>query len=108
MFALRGLVFVQKKLSKGQHELLIVQCKERAGLIGDIGHILGKNNIIINEIKVNSEDNIVENEDHMIEIVFMVRLPSKFTNGSFFDEILNVNGVESAIWKGELGEAFLN
>ncbi|WP_352419768.1 MgtC/SapB family protein [Proteiniborus sp.] len=108
LFALRGLVFVQKKLSKGQHELLIVQCKERAGLIGDIGHILGKNNIIINEIKVNSEDNIVENEDHMIEIVFMVRLPSKFTNGSFFDEILNVNGVESAIWKGELGEAFLN
>lgn len=107
LFALRGLVFIQKKLSKGQYELLIVQCKERAGLIGDIGHILGKNNIIISEIKVNSEDNIVENEDHLIEIRFMVKLPSKFLNGSFFDEILTVHGVENAIWQGDLEEAFL-
>lgn len=107
LFALRGLVFIQKKVFRSQYKLLVVQCKERAGLIGDIGHILGKNNIIINEIKVNSEDNIVENEDNMIEISFMVKLPSKPMNESFFDEILNVPGVENAIWKEDLEKAFL-
>ncbi len=106
LFVLRGLVFIQKKLPKGQYKSLIVQCKERAGLIGDIGHILGKNDIIINEIKVSSEDNMIENEYHMIEIRFMVKLPSKFVNRSFLDDILNVYGVENAIWKGELEEAF--
>ncbi len=108
LFALRGLVFIQKKLFISQYKLLIVQCKERAGLIGDIGHILGKNNIIINEIKVNNEDNIVEGEDHMIEIIFMVKLPPKLIGESFFDEILNVHGVENAIWKGDLEKVFLS
>ncbi|SDZ03905.1 putative Mg2+ transporter-C (MgtC) family protein [Proteiniborus ethanoligenes] len=106
LFTLRGLVFIQNKLSKGPNKLLIVHCKERAGLIGDIGHILGKNNIIINEIKVNSEDNIVENGDYLIEIRFTVKLPSKFLSRSFFDEILSVNGVENAIWEGDLEKAF--
>lgn len=106
LVALRGLVFIQKRISKRQQKLLIVQCKERAGLIGDIGNILGKNNICINEIKVNNEDNIVEDDDNMIEIVFMLKLPSKPTNRAFFDEILNVYGVENAIWKGDLENAF--
>lgn len=103
LFALRGLVFIQRKLFRGKNKLLIVQCKERAGLIGDIGHILGKNSININEIKVNSD---IEAEEQMIEIRFKLKLPPKLMNESFFDEILNVNGVENAIWQGDLEKAF--
>jgi len=106
LFALRGLGFILKKVFKSQDKLLIVQCKERAGLIGDIGHILGKNNITIKDIKVSSEDNIEEDEDYMIEIRFMVKLPPQLINTSFFDEILNVHGVENATWDGDLEKAY--
>jgi putative Mg2+ transporter-C (MgtC) family protein len=107
LFSLRSLGFLHKKESKCQEKLLIVHCKERVGLIGDIGHVLGKNNINIMDIKVNSEDNIEEIEDYMIEIRFKVKLPSKPINYSFLDEILNVHGVENAIWEGNLEKAYL-
>lgn len=107
LFALRGLGFIQKKVFNNQYKLLIVQCKERNGLIGDIGIILGKNNISIKDIKVESEDNIEEDEDHLIEIRFMVKLPSKLINHSFLNEILNVHGVENAIWKEDIEKACL-
>jgi putative Mg2+ transporter-C (MgtC) family protein len=107
LFSLRSLGFLHKKESKCQEKLLIVHCKERVGLIGDIGHILGRNNINIMDIKVNSEDNIEEIEDYMIEIRFKVKLPPKPINYSFLDEILNVHGVENAIWEGNLEKAYL-
>ncbi|MDF2803784.1 MAG: MgtC/SapB transporter [Anaerocolumna sp.] len=107
LFSLRSLGFLHKKESKCQDKLLSVHCKERVGLIGDIGQILGKNNININDIKVNSEDNIQEGEDLIIEITFKVKLPSKLTNFGFFDEILNVPGVVNAAWEGDLEKAFL-
>jgi len=107
LFSLRSLGFLHKKESKCEDKLLSVHCKERVGLIGDIGHILGKNNININDIKVNSEDSIHEGEDLIIEITFKVKLPPKHINYSFFDEILNVPGVVNATWEGDLEKAYL-
>lgn len=102
LFVLRGLGFLQKRLSKRQYKILIVQCRERAGLIGDIGYILGKNDITINEIKINSEDGMAENGESILEIRFKVKLPHKFEDNGFFDDILSVDGVENAIWKGKI------
>lgn len=107
LFSLRSLGFMQKKAHKSQDKLLIVQCKERAGLIGDIGQILGKNSISIKDIKVNSEDHIEEEEDYMIEIRFMVKLPLKLKDIGFFDEISRVHGVTNAVWEGGLDKAYL-
>ena len=107
LFSLRSLGFMQKKACKGHDKLLVVKCKERAGLIGDIGQILGKNNISIKDIKVKSEDNLEVVEDCMIEIRFMVKLPLKLKDISFFDEILTVHGVVNAIWEGDLEKAYL-
>jgi len=101
LFTLKSLGVLEKKVFKGKYKQLIIQCEERAGLIGDIGHILGKNNIVIKDIKVISEDD----EDNMIEVRFMVKLPSKFSNESFFDEVLQVFGVENAIWEGDSKKA---
>jgi len=107
LFSLRGLGYILKKVFNSQNKLLIVQCKERTGLIGDIGHILGKNNIHIKDIRVSNEDNISEEEDCTTEIKFMVKLPSKITSEGFFDEIMKVSGVESVMWKGDLDKAYL-
>lgn len=110
LVALRGLGFILKKSYKSQYNLLIVQCRERVGLIGDIGQILGRNCINIKDINVDSEGHIDDDDvddDHMIEIRFKVKLPAKLINPGFFDEILKVHGVESARWKGDLEKAFL-
>jgi putative Mg2+ transporter-C (MgtC) family protein len=107
LFSLRSLGVMQKKAHKSHDKLLIVQCKERAGLIGDIGQILGKNSISIKDIKVNSEDHVEEEEEYMIEIRFMVKLPSKLKDIGFFDEISRVHGVLNAVWEGDLEKAYL-
>ncbi len=105
LFALRGLGLILKRVFKSQYKLLVVQCKERLGLIGDIGQILGKNDIHIRDIKVNTDDNIEEDEDNMIEIKFMLKLPSKIISEGFFSEIIHIDGVESAIWEGDMEKA---
>lgn len=107
LFTLMSLGVLEKKVFKAKYKELIIYSKERAGLIGDIGQIMGKNNIVIKDIKVSSADNSDEDQDYMIEIRLMVKLPSKLTNESLFDEILSVFGVESAIWEGSLEEAYI-
>ena len=106
LFSLRGLGFILKNVFKSQFKLLVVQCKERAGLIGDVGHILGKNNITIKDIKVDSEDNIEADDDSTIEIRFMLKLPPRLTDEGFLNDIAGVQGVESAIWKSELDKPY--
>lgn len=105
MLTLKSSSFIQMNVFKSQNKSLVVESKERAGLIGDIGHILGKNNIIIKDIKVNSEDHTEdhsEEDDYTIEVIFMVKLPSKPINNNVFDEILNIDGVDNIVWDGNL------
>ncbi|GAA0727811.1 MgtC/SapB family protein [Clostridium malenominatum] len=106
MIVLRNLGFLQKKKYTSPNKLLIVQCKERIGLISDIGHVLEKNNISIKDIKVNNEENNEEIEDGMMEIRFKVTLPPKLEDISFLDEILNLPGMENAMWEGDLELAY--
>lgn len=107
LFSLRGLGLILKRVFNNQNKLLIVQCKERAGLIGDIAQILGKNNINIKDIRVNNEDSFAEEEDNTTEIKFMVKLPTKYMSEAFFKDVMNVNGVENVMWKGDLDKTHI-
>ncbi|MCC5909160.1 MAG: MgtC/SapB family protein [Clostridiaceae bacterium] len=111
LFTLKSLGVIEKIVFKKKYRLLILQCQERPGLIGDIGHILGRNNIVIKDIKVISEeesdeyeDDDFEEESHVIEVHFKVKIPSKFSNKSFFDQILHTKGVEYVMWQGNKRE----
>ncbi|ABR46790.1 MgtC/SapB transporter [Alkaliphilus metalliredigens QYMF] len=101
-FTLKSLGLVENKLFKKKYKSLILQCRERPGLVGDIGHLLGKNNIIIKDIKViNEYDQYDEyDESNSIEIHFMVKIPSKFYGEKFFEELLDINGIRDAMWDG--------
>src|SRR5690554_6597847 len=41
LFSLKGLSGIEKKFFKKKDKILVVQCHERTGLIGDIGQVLG-------------------------------------------------------------------
>ncbi|ABR49221.1 MgtC/SapB transporter [Alkaliphilus metalliredigens QYMF] len=105
LFTLKSLGAIEKKLFKKKYRSLILQCIERPGLIGDIGHVLGRNHIAIRDIKVIAEDEEEDDENeegYRIEVRFMVKLPSKFTKDSFFNEICQIKGVEQAMWESDM------
>ncbi|MEW9123947.1 MAG: MgtC/SapB family protein [Thermotaleaceae bacterium] len=114
LFSLMSLGSFEKKIFVKKHRVLIVQCRERTGLIGDLGQLLGKFNIIIKDIHIlrNTEE-AYEQEDSMdeldrlgdvdiIEIQFTLKLCKNFRNEVFLQEINRICGVEQVIWHENL------
>ncbi|HZJ98375.1 MAG TPA: MgtC/SapB family protein [Tissierellaceae bacterium] len=62
----------------------------RAGLIGDIGTLFGRYNIIIKEISIVSleEDDVFKEELH-----FTIKLPHRVDLGLMIDEMILINGI---------------
>lgn len=70
----------------------------RTGLIGDIGTLFGENHISIKDIYVVSSD---EQPNGLMEVHFMVKLPSRFELESFQKDIYHIKGVKSLIFEGD-------
>ncbi|SMP44049.1 MgtC/SapB family protein [Anoxynatronum buryatiense] len=103
LFTLRSLGFVEKKFFKKKYRVLIIQFMERPGLIGDVGHVLGNNSVLIKDIRIVREDD-QDDEDELTEsslseVYFTVKLPGKFTSKRFFDDLLGISGVVFARWE---------
>ncbi len=98
--SLRGSSLTERMLFKRSFKELVIHCKERPGLLGDIDHIMCKNNIVIKDIRV-VHDSEVSDQTGEITVRFRLKLPSKFINERFFSEILIIKGVKKALWEGE-------
>ncbi|SNR97669.1 putative Mg2+ transporter-C (MgtC) family protein [Anaerovirgula multivorans] len=107
LFALMSLGVFEKRIFTKKYKVLIVQCKERTGLIGDIGQALGRHNVTIKDIKIlrNGDDDFEVDDygmnidtDHLIEIHFAVKIPKDFKSKKFFEEVKKIYGVEHALW----------
>ena len=114
LFSLMSLGVLEKKIFTKNHKVLIVQCKERPGLIGDIGHVFGKYSIIIKDIQIfrnNDEDDcekdgFIESLEMMgtpdsIEIHFAVKICKDFEMNGFLQEMSNINGIGQARWNND-------
>lgn len=103
LFTLRSLGFIEKKIFKKKYRVLIVQFLERPGLIGDIGHVLGNNNVLIKDIRIVREEELDDEDDiqepTMSEVYFTVKLPGKFTSKRFFDDLLGISGIVYTRWE---------
>lgn len=101
LITLKSMGFIERKVFKGKYKTLVVSCKKRIGLIGDVGQIFGRNNISVRDIKVSSESD----DDHVgADIYFTLKLPSKLIPEKLFDEILSIDGIKSAGWEEDLTE----
>lgn len=111
LFSLVSLGVFEKKIFTKKYKILIIQCRERLGLIGDIGQVFGNYNIIIKDIQIfrNSDDVECEKEDvlepsiiletqNLIEIHFAVKVCKDFEMKDFFDDVNRIDGVEQVIW----------
>lgn len=96
----------QTVLSK-RYKRVTVLCHERPGLIGDLGQVFGKSNIIIKDIKVNRNnvvsDNLLLNTydevESIIELVFSLVMDKEFKFDDFNLLILDIDGVAEVDWK---------
>lgn len=102
-FTLRSLGFIEKKVFKKKYRVLIIQFTERPGLIGDIGHVLGNNSVLIKDIRIVREEDYYDEDElgehTQSEVYFTVKLPGKFTSKRFFDDLLGISGVGYARWE---------
>lgn len=102
LITLKSMGFIEKKIFRNNYKSLVVNCRKRIGLIGDVGQIFGKNNISVRDIKVSTD---IDEDEGLGDIYFTLKLPSRLITAKFFDEIMSVEGILSAGWEEDLVDA---
>lgn len=80
-----------KVLGHGRGKILNIRAKNRPGLIGDIGKVLGSYNVDIVDIKLQIAEDIAD-------ITLQVASPEKFEPSSMLNEIQKLEDVKSIRW----------
>ncbi|MDW2003740.1 MgtC/SapB family protein, partial [Vibrio sp. 2304] len=91
--------FEKAVLSDINNHLLVIG-KERSGLIGEIGTILGNNNITIKKMDIN-EIGKLESGENLIEIDLFIRRSIAKNDYDFLESLKEIEGVESVEIKGK-------
>lgn len=98
LITLMSLGIFEKQLFSGKYKCLEIKGKNKMGLIGEIGTVLGNNDIIIKDITIlNSEEELLSDDEDIsdiIEIRIMIKLPSHFSESRFFYEMKRVKGLK--------------
>jgi putative Mg2+ transporter-C (MgtC) family protein len=97
LFTLITLGLLEKRFIKNKYRVLIVQCEEKPGKIGEIGQTFGRHNISIKDVKIIS-DGDVEDSLSSIEIHFAVKIPRNLNRGQFYEDILKIPGIDWVMW----------
>ncbi|HLR36223.1 MAG TPA: MgtC/SapB family protein [Tissierellales bacterium] len=98
LFTLISLGSIERKISKTKYKKLEIIGTNRSGLIGEIGILLGKHNMVIKDIYIVDSEIEDDEEDILIEIHFMIKVGKDFNPVGFFKEIYEIEGILEAIF----------
>lgn len=90
LFFLRNSKSFEKTLLKSSFKNIEIIGLTRAGLIGDIGTLFGRNNIIIKDISI---INIEDGEESKEELVFTLKLPHHIDLINIMEELGKIKGI---------------
>lgn len=98
LFTLMSLRPIEKRIFERKYKTLEIISTNRPGLIGEIGVLLGKHDIVIKDINI--VDSEIEDEEECIimEVHFMVKVGKTFNTNNFFREIYEIDGVFEAVF----------
>lgn len=98
LFTLMSLMPIEKRIFERKYKRLEIISTNRPGLIGEIGVLLGKHDIVIKDINI--VDSEIEDEEECIimEMHFMVKVRKTFNSNNFFREIYEIDGVFEAVF----------
>lgn len=98
---------IEMKLVSSKYKVISIVCRERPGLIGDLGHVFGKHGILIMALKINKnmikEDTLSRaltghEQYDKIELEFSLKLNRQYNFEEFNEVIIHVPGVEEISW----------
>lgn len=101
LIVLMSLGFFEQRFFTKRYKTFEVIGTNRPGLIGDIGTLFGKNHVSIKDIAVISSS--YEDDDNyygLMEVHFIVKIPSNFNLNFFVVEIYRILGVKSLVFEG--------
>lgn len=100
--SLSRLNLVEQKIHIKDRKILKVRCLERPGIIGDIGTLMGQNQILVKEIFFDDkeEESLEANGDegNIVTIKFYLVIHKHFDEATFSAMVLNIKDVKSITW----------
>lgn len=99
LISLLSLGSLEKKAFKSHYRNMHIVARERLGLIGEIGTLMGENKISIKQIQITP---LSEEGSSEIDIYLMLKLPYKCYTEYLITAIGKIEGVQSVNWEGEL------
>lgn len=99
--SLSRLNLVEHKIHIKDRKVLRVKCIERPGIIGDLGTLMGQNQVLVKEIIFGDKiDESLESsaEEDIVEIKFYLVIPKHFDESTFSAMVSNIKGVRSVKW----------
>lgn len=110
LFSLMSLGVFEKKILTKIYKVLVLDCIERPGLIGDLGHAIGEHKMIIKDIRIIRNESEVEDEDiygfnesleteEEITVHLALKIPKGMDVFNFIQEVNKIPGVKKSFWK---------
>lgn len=107
--SLTSLGKIEGKFTNKKQKIVSLQCRERIGLIGELGQVLGSLNIIIKDIKITRKeveytyanefgDFSDDMENELIELEFKLMSRKEFDINEFNAQIAEIQGVKQIRW----------
>ena len=97
MLALLNLGRLERKIIRNNYKNLEITAFDKPGLIGQLGTILGKYNILIKDIKImdkKSEIDYSQDENfNIFQAHFLVEAPKKLNTDDFIYEIIHIENI---------------
>ncbi|SHJ53212.1 MgtC/SapB family protein [Paramaledivibacter caminithermalis] len=91
LFSLMALGFFEHRLLSKKYNIIEVTCKERTGLIGEIGSLMGNNDITIKDIKFN--DRQISEDGEVINFALSVKTPVNIDREELRGKIEKIKGI---------------
>lgn len=101
LFTLITLGLLEKRIFKNKHKILVLNVKERPGLIADITKVLGEYSITIKDIKISHREDDHGDEREIAEIHFTLKTPRVINARELFDSLSKIRCVEGISWTGD-------
>lgn len=92
---------VENKVTRNSHKNIVIEGVERPGLIGDIGTLLGGYYITIKEVTI-KEENLSDDDIHLINLNFTVKLPNNLRVMGVIRDIYGINNVTNVTYNGKI------
>lgn len=99
LITLMSLGVIERGFLRRKYNTFEVIGRNRPGLVGDVGTLFGENHISIKDISVVSSE---EGINGLMEVHYIVKLPSKFKLDCFENQICEIKGVKSVVFEGAI------